>query len=79
MSKQLTGPKDETSQNVQTHLNVQTGPMDDTGQNVQTYLNVQTGPTDYTGQERIKRSELRGASISHTNPMSQPLRVSFYF
>ena len=25
------------------------------------------------------RSELRGASISHTNPMSQPLRVSFYF
>ena len=40
MSKQLTGPKDETSQNVQTHLNVQTGPMDDTGQNVQTYLNV---------------------------------------
>ena len=27
----------------------------------------------------IIRSELRGASISHTNPMSQPLRVSFYF
>ena len=25
------------------------------------------------------RSELRGTSISNTNPMSQPLRVSFYF
>ena len=28
---------------------------------------------------RLHRSELRGASISRTNPMSQPLRVSFYF
>ena len=27
----------------------------------------------------VDRSELRGASISHKKPMSQPLRVSFYF
>ena len=37
-------------------------------------------PDSLAGNELTNtRSELRGASISNTNPMSQPLRVSFYF